>query len=495
MSRRKKVLASVTAVALVLGGFATGRAIQAGLLPSASAAGASRPEAQMPATPGFAAPSFASLAERVSGPVVSVKAVSVQKVAEVSPDQDWPQGWFGDGGPFRNFRRPFTPFPQGGLKRQGTGTGFVVREDGLVVTNNHVVEGAKEVTVTLGDGVEYTAKVVGRDPKTDLAVLKIDPKGTLPVVKLGDSGALHVGDWVLAVGNPFGLSKTVTAGIVSAKGRVIGAGPYDDFIQTDASINPGNSGGPLFNERGEVVGINTAIYTENGGNIGIGFALPINLAKSLLPELETKGSVTRGWLGVSIQKVTPDIADSLGLADAEGALVADVTRGSPADSAGIRRGDVITRFDGKKIAESSALPSMVATVSVGKTVAVEVLRNGKLKTIDVKVAKLAESPSGEADETSHGKWGLVLREPTADERDRLGLKPNEGVLVEAVQPGSPAADAGVQSGDAILEVNQRPVASVEQVQEEAARVQGERPLLLLVQHRDQGSRFAALKPK
>ena len=245
----------------------------------------------------------------------------------------------------------------------------------------------------LSDKQQYKAKILGRDPKTDLAVIKIDTKTSLPAATLGNSEALRVGDWVMAIGNPFGLSNTVTTGIVSAKGRMIGAGPYDDFIQTDASINPGNSGGPLFNLAGEVVGINTAIFSQSGGNIGIGFAVPVNLVKNLVPELETKGTVTRGWLGVSVQPVTPELARSFGLDKERGALVGDVVGQGPAEKAGIKRGDVIVSYDGKKIDESVTLPALVASTPVGKTVPVEVIRDGKMSTINVAVGKLND-PTG-----------------------------------------------------------------------------------------------------
>ena len=277
---------------------------------------------------------------------------------------------------------------------------------------------------------------------------------------------------------------------------MIGAGPYDNFIQTDASINPGNSGGPLFNERGEAIGINSAIFSQSGGNIGIGFAIPINLAKSLLPELETKGSVTRGWLGVSIQKITPELAQSLDLDDSHGALVADVTNDGPADKAGIKRGDVIVSYDGKKVSESSALPALVAVSPVGKTVPVEIVHKGKTKTVEVEIAKLQDQ-AAEADDATpqKGKWGLALREVHPEDRERLGLKKGEGVVVADVQPDSPAAEAGVQPNDVILQVNQTPVSSPADVKEQAAKITGDKPLLLLLRRAEGDSRFAALKAK
>ena len=489
MDTLKKAVVGTMAGVLVLGGYAAGR------LTEPERAQAAPPEVAAPAAPAPTGvrtlPSFADLADQVSPAVVSIKVVAVQKAAA----SNGPEEFFGGESP-HGFRMPFPAPPPGGFKRQGSGSGFIVRSDGLILTNNHVIEDAKEITVTLSDQSEYSAKVIGRDPKTDLAVLKIEPKGSLPVATLGDSEALRVGDWVMAIGNPFGLSETVTAGIVSAKGRVIGAGPYDNFIQTDASINPGNSGGPLFNERGEAVGINSAIYSQSGGNVGIGFAIPINLAKSLLPELETKGSVTRGWLGVAIQKITPDLAQSLNFDDNRGALVADVTSDGPADKAGIKRGDVIVRYDGKKVEESSALPAMVAASAIGKTVSVEILRKGKTKNLEVTIAKLQDKTAEADDATPHqGRWGLALREVRPEDRDRLGLKKGEGVVVAEVQPDSPATDAGVQPGDVILQVNQTPVSSPDEVKEQAAKVTGDKPLLLLLRRAEGDSRFAALKAK
>jgi serine protease Do len=378
------------------------------------------------------------------------------------------------------------------FRRQGTGSGFIIRKDGLILTNNHVVDDAQEITVTLTDKQQYKAKILGRDPKTDLAVIKIEPKASLPTATLGNSNALRVGDWVMAIGNPFGLTNTVTTGIVSAKGRTIGAGPYDDFIQTDASINPGNSGGPLFNMAGEVIGINTAIFSQGGGNIGIGFAIPVDLAKNLVPELETKGTVTRGWLGVSVQPVTPDLARSFGLNKEEGALVGDVVAQGPADKAGIKRGDVIVNYDGKKIEESSSLPSLVASTPVGKTVPVEVMRDGKMKTVSVAIRKLNDQTVAVNTKPEKGQWGLALQTIRPEERRQMNLTGNEGVLVQAVTPGSPAANAGVQAGDVILQVNQVPVSSVEGVKGEVAKAKGDKPLLLLLRRADGTTSFAAL---
>ncbi|HXV84948.1 MAG TPA: DegQ family serine endoprotease [Candidatus Binatia bacterium] len=478
-SKRETFVASMLALALVGGGFAIGRVAQRPDVQANDGLPASRLE-------NGSLPSFADLAAQVAPAVVNIKITSVAKT-------DFPDQLFGENFPFPGFRLPIPRQPEQ-FKHQGTGSGFIIRKDGLILTNNHVVENAQEITVTLGDKQQYKAEILGRDPKTDLAVIKIEPKTSLPAAPLGDSAALRVGDWVMAIGNPFGLSNTVTTGIVSAKGRMIGAGPYDDFIQTDAPINPGNSGGPLFNMAGEVVGINTAIFSQSGGNIGIGFAIPINLVKNLVPELETKGSVTRGWLGVSVQPVTSDLARSFGLDKARGALVGDVVAQGPAEKAGIKRGDVIVSYDGKKIDESTVLPGLVASTPVGKTVAVEVMRDGKMTTINVAIGKLNDSTAAVDPTAEKSQWGLAMKDIAPDERRQMGLKTNEGVLVTAVMPASPAASAGVQPGDVILQVNRAPVSSVQGVKDEVAKAKDGKPLLLLLRRADGSTLFAALSP-
>ena len=437
--------------------------------------------------------SFADLAEKLSPSVVNIKVTKVERVTD--PGFTGPEG-LDPNSPFGElFKQFFGDMPQGPreFRQQGAGSGFIISKDGLILTNNHVVEGAKELTVTLSDKEEYPAKVIGRDPKTDIAVIKIEPKASLAAVTLGNSDSLRVGDWVVAIGNPFGLSNTVTAGIVSAKGRVIGAGPYDDFIQTDASINPGNSGGPLFNMQGQVVGINTAII-PNGH--GIGFAVPVNQATALLPQLESKGSVTRGYLGVGIQTITPELAKALNLKDTKGALVASVSKGSPAEAAGIKQGDVIVGFDGKQVAETNALPPLVAATPIAKEVPVTILRNGTEQTLHVKVGRMPgeqTEASGPA-EPSQGKWGLALRDLDARTAQRLGFTPGEGVLVAAVQPGSAADRAGIRTGDVILEVNRTKVTSVKEAQAEAQKDPNAQSLLLLFRRGD-ASQFAALQLK
>jgi serine protease Do len=430
-----------------------------------------------------ALPSFAALVEAAAPAVVHVKVVSAVRTAGegVSP--------FGEDGPFRGFRSPMPP-PSG--RAQGTGSGFVIAKDGVVVTNNHVVENAKEITVRMSDGTELPAKLLGRDPKTDLAVLKVESKHDLPVVPLGDSDKLRVGDWVVAIGNPFGLDNTVTAGIVSAKGRSIGSGPYDQFIQTDAPINPGNSGGPLFNERGEVIGINTAIFSQGGGNVGIGFAIPVNVAKELAPQLEEKGHVTRAWLGVSIQQLTPELAESLGVEDTRGALVAGVTPDGPAAKAGLKTGDVIVSFNDKPVDSHNGLPTLVAATKIGETVAVQVLRDGARKTLDVTLAKLDDDEVVAATAPNKGKWGLALRELTPEERAQRDVAEGQGVLVAGVAPDSPAEEAGLRNGDIVLQVNRTPVGSVEALRAAVAKVADGKKLVLLVRPADGMDHFAAL---
>ncbi len=286
---------------------------------------------------------------------------------------------------------PFTPPP---LPGNGTGTGFIIDHEGYILTNNHVVKGADIIKVTLQNEKEYEARLIGSDPKTDVALIKIVKKNgehiSFPFISMGNSEKVEVGEWVVAIGNPFGLSHTVTTGVVSAKGRNIGSGPYDEFIQTDASINPGNSGGPLLNMDGDVIGINTAIFSGSGGNVGIGFALPINMAKAILDDLKQKGKVTRGWLGVMIQRITPELQESFKLENARGALVSDIIPNSPADRGGMKRGDVITRFDGVEIASMETLPKQVASIKAGISVKVEVIREGKSRMLDIKIEAMKE---------------------------------------------------------------------------------------------------------
>jgi len=333
---------------------------------------------------------FVTLAKKLRPVVVNVSSTRVKGRAQefINP--------FGEGDPRDELFG--VPDPRAPFRQRGLGSGFIIESDGTILTNHHVVEGAQKIVVKLPGGKEFEAKVIGQDARTDTAVIKINSKERLPSAALGDSDRLEVGEWVMAVGNPFGLDNSVTSGIVSAKGRHIGAGPYDDFIQTDAAVNPGSSGGPLVNLRGEVVGINAAIVSQTGANIGIGFAIPINLIKEILPQLKEKGKVTRGFLGVSIQNLTPAITESLELDKARGALVASVDSGGPAERAGIRVGDIILEFDGKKIEEATALPLLVARTPLNKSVRVKVLREKKELIVNATIAELKEPRQPQAKE-------------------------------------------------------------------------------------------------
>jgi len=407
-----------------------------------------------------------------------------------------PNPFGGGDDPFEEFFRRFFGDRPPPSQQRSLGSGFIISEDGYIITNHHVVGDADKITVRLSDKEEYDAKVVGSDEKTDIAVVKINSKTPLHPVPLGSSADLQVGDWVMAIGNPFGLDQTVTAGIVSAKGRVIGAGPYDDFIQTDASINPGNSGGPLLNLKGEVVGINSAIFSQSGGNIGIGFAIPIDLAKSIVPQLREKGKVTRGWLGVSIQSVTPELAKSFGLKEPSGALVAEVTKDSPAEKAGFERGDIITAFNSAPIKDSHELPALVARTPVGEKAQVTILRGGKEKTLSVKLGELSEQQAKAegGGEESGESWGMTVAGLSSEAARRFQLDRNKkGVVVTEVEPGSAAESAGIQPGDVIEEVNRQPVESVEDFNKAMGDAKDKETLLLLARRGNFTSFFALRK--
>jgi serine protease Do len=384
---------------------------------------------------------------------------------------------------FEDFYNRFGEAPRRPVR--AAGSGFVLSPDGYVVTNNHVVEDATDIEVKLADGRELPAKVIGRDPKTDVALLKVAATG-LPVIPLGDSTALQVGEPVMAIGNPFGLEQTVTTGIVSATGRVIGSGPYDSFIQTDASINPGNSGGPLINARGEVIGINTAIVSRTGGSVGIGFAVPSSVAKSVITQLAEHGTVERGWLGVSIQPLGKELAKSFKGADAGGALVSAVVEGSPAEKAGVKRGDVIVEFDGKKIAKTADLPRLVADVRVGNDVPIVVVREGAQARLTAKIARLEEqAPSKIAETEGKGRLGLAVQPLTPPLARELGLKANEGVLVRDVVEGGRAYEAGIRAGDVIVEIDRQPVRTVEELRTRVDKQAKGEPMVMLVNREGQ----------
>ena len=475
---KKALLALIMAGALVGGGYGFSTAVKVNDVTANAAT--QTPETQMvPAN-------FSQLAEKVRPGVVNIQVVKTVKNAGFALPRS-------SGNPFGDFFGPFSDAtPQQSPEQQGVGSGFVVSSDGYILTNNHVVDGANRIKIKLADGKEYDGKVVGRDPKTDLALLKAEGASNLHALPLGDSDALKVGNWVVAIGSPFGLEQTVTAGIVSAKGRVIGSGPYDNYIQTDASINPGNSGGPLLNMAGEVVGVNTAIFSESGGNVGIGFAIPVNMAKEIAPQLREKGHVTRGWLGVGIQRLTPELAKSFGLKEEKGALVSQVVEGGPADKGGIETGDVIVEFGGKKIVDSNDLPRVVASTPVGKTVDVKVLRGGKEVDREVKIAQMDQKEEV-ADVSPRKPLGMTVQNLTPEIAKGLGLQTETGVVVASVVPGSPAAKADIRSGDVIQKVNQKPVKDVEDFKQKIESARDQETILLLIQ-RGESSLFAALTP-
>ena len=421
---------------------------------------------------------------------VSPAVVNISTTQVVKFDRPRMRPPFGHQDPFDDFFNNFFGRMPREQKRRSLGSGFLVSADGYILTNNHVVEKADEVSVTLLDKEEFKAKVVGTDPKTDIALIKIETSKKLPFVSLGDSEKLEIGEWVVAIGNPFGLGHTVTAGIVGAKGRIIGSGPYDDFIQTDASINPGNSGGPLFNLRGEVVGINTAIIQ---GGQGIGFATPVQLARSVLDQLKDKGKVTRGWLGVYIQRLTPDVAEKLGVPGKRGALVSDVTKDGPASMAGVKSGDVIVAFNGKEVKDEHELPAIVASTKPGQKVDLKVIREGKEVVIPVTLAEMEGEPGrrGGKPELTKG-LGLTVQDITPALAQRFEIENTKGVLVTAVEAGGPAEEAGFQEGDIIRKVEQQPVPNAAEFNRLMARFKSVKTVLFLVE-RDGASMLIPVK--
>ncbi|MBV8773524.1 MAG: DegQ family serine endoprotease [Deltaproteobacteria bacterium] len=481
------------------------------------------PNAPEPNEPAVALPSWAPLVKRVMPTVVNVAVVQEVKSSGFpfsgdsgngdeegqGPGQGQgpgmgPQGPGGNpfgpgnpfgGDPFEQFRHFFGQIPRN-YKEHGLGSGVIVSPDGYILTNDHVVGHADEIHVTLLDKREFTAKVVGKDQKTDLALIKIDTNQQLPYAALGNSTKAEVGDPVMAIGSPFGFNLSVTSGIISAKGRALG-GNYDDFIQTDASINPGNSGGPLFNTTGQVIAVNTAIYSSTGANNGIGFAIPINLAKSVMEQLKAHGKVVRGWLGVEIQEVTPDLAKSFGLSVPSGALVAGVESDGPAAKAGIERGDIITRFNGETVHDEHELPEMVAATPIGKQVQIEVIRNGKHVKLNASIAQLKEQQVASAENPGEAgaSWGLQVRDLTPDLAQQLGLHNSKGVVVTGVKQDSPAAEANLQQGDQILEINHKKIGSADEFATIARQAQKNKSQALLLVQRGNATLYTVINPQ
>ena len=425
--------------------------------------------------------------------IVTSQQVEVENAPQLGPE----------GGPFDEFFRDFFgQLPNGQRRVTAAGSGFILRADGIVVTNNHVIDDADQVAVVLQDGTRLPAVVLGVDDRADLAVLKVDAGYDLPFLRWGDSDAADVGDWALAVGNPFGLGGTLSLGIISARARNINAGPYDDFIQTDAAINRGNSGGPLLSLAGEVIGINTAIFSPTGASVGIGFAIPSNLARPIVDQIIEFGRPRRGWLGVRIQRVTGEIAEGLGIGEPRGALIAGISGDGPAGRAGIQAGDVILKFDGKEIPEMRALTRVVAETQIDKVVDVEIWRDGETRTVQVRVGELTDravaalaGPTPDALPNSTDALGMSLAEVTPDLRDQYGLALDaDGVLVVGVQAATDAAARRIQPGDVILEVGQDPVRAPADVVRlvQAARDDNRSSVLILLQERDGDLRFVAL---
>jgi serine protease Do len=436
-------------------------------------------------------PDFVDLAKRLTPSVVNIRTAKIVKPKQRLQRPRMQQS------PFDNFFEDFfgqlDQIPQQRPRReQSLGTGFIISADGFILTNNHVVNGADEVMVKLSDGRELKGEIKGMDEKLDLALIKISDKNPLPSTELGDSDALEVGEWVMAIGNPFGLAQTVTAGIVSAKGRVIGSGPYDDFIQTDASINPGNSGGPLFSAQGKVIGINTAIIAQGQG---IGFAIPINMAKGIVSQLRESGKVTRGYLGIRFQPLTADLAKSFGLESEKGALVANVEKDTPADKAGLKAGDIILEYDGKPISESNELPRLVAVTPIDKQVRMVVFRDGKKQDVTVVIGKLKDGEGAAASAGSENeKLGVTVQELTKELASRLNVKDSKGGLViTEVKPGSSAEEAGIAPGSSIIEINGNRPETLEAFNALVAKLNKGDVVRLLLKRPDNSIHYVAIK--
>ena len=446
------------------------------------------PLAYAKSTGTFNAPeSFSRLAEMASPAVVNIRIEKTVKLRGPSMRQFQRDPW-GREKPFKDFfERFFGEDAPREYKQPSVGSGFIIDKSGYVVTNNHVIENADKIVVKLDDDHELDAKVVGRDPNTDIALLKVESDKDLPFIKLGDSKKLKIGQWVVAIGSPFGLERTVTAGIVSAKGRVIGSGPYDDFIQTDASINPGNSGGPLLNMDGEVVGINTAIIASASG---IGFAIPISLAQGIIAQLKSEGEVTRGWLGVAIQDLTSEMAEYYGLKDRKGVLVADVFKGDPADKAGIRAKDIILEVNDQKIETSRQLTGMIASLKVDEVAKIEVFRDRKIKVFSIKLAKRDDTKlkahSAPQERKDEDELGIRVAELTAEMAQQFNIEDMTGVVVVGVASDSKGAEAGIQMGDIIKEINHRVIESVDDYKTALQKIKDSQSVNLFVWRRNAG---------
>jgi len=422
---------------------------------------------------------FTDLAQKARPGVVNIRTVKIVKGGGRVFRHFFGKP-FDNNDPFKDFFEPFMgQDPQKEFKQRSLGSGFIIDREGYIVTNNHVVENADQIKVKLANEKEFDAKIVGRDPKTDLAIIKIAASSDLVPLKLGDSDALKVGTWVVAIGSPFGLEQTVTAGIVSAKGRIIGSGPYDDFIQTDASINPGNSGGPLINMKGEVVGINTAIIASGQG---IGFAIPINLADGIIAQLKASGEVTRGWLGVGIQDLTPELAEYYNVKDKKGVLITHVFEGDPADKGGIKVKDIIIKIDGKTVSTARELSGTIAGITVGKKTAILLIRNGKEKTVYIKMAKRQDDKALVKKETeSSDELGLKASELTPETARQLGYDENEkGIIITNVKTGSKGELGGIRSGDLVKEINRRPVSTLNDYQKMMQKIKKGETINLLI---------------
>jgi len=454
--------------------------ILAGVVPSVAAA---KQHSEVVMVPN----NFSQLAEDAKPGVVNIRTVTTIKGGGRVF-----RHFFGN--PFNDRKNPFEEFwgphqdnqPQRDFKQRSLGSGFIIDRDGYIVTNNHVVENADQIKVKLADEREFDAELVGRDPKTDLALIKITTEADLSPLQMGDSEKLQVGNWVVAIGSPFGLEQTVTAGIVSAKGRIIGFGPYEDFIQTDASINPGNSGGPLINMKGEVVGINTAIVASGQG---IGFAIPMNMAKDIIDQLKSSGEVTRGWLGVSIQDLSAELKSYYGVEENGGVLITQVFEDDPADKGGIEANDIIVEIDGQTVTSARELSGLIANTEIGKKTTIKLLRDGKHKTVHVELTKrdddklLARGP----DKESSDDMGIQLMDLSAENAGRFGLDADEsGVLVVGIKPGGKAESAGIRRGDLIKELNHQRIASVRDYTQAMKKIDDDEEVQLLIRRAREG---------